>query len=237
MRAHQKNPQIVARYRDLTTNGKFNDKIRLIWDDINKPAKIKKPQTWAIWNDLFHPAVPEDFIQAVFSMAIAYEYHTFLFLTKRADRMAKMHKKMIDHPFDNLWFGVTVESANETGRIDDLLKINGYRFLSIEPMLSEIDLSPWFYQPCYVAWGPEGDDWDYDVEPRADGIHWVISGPETGPKRRPTDLKWVLDLKNQCEDAEIPLFIKKLEVNGKLTSNMAEWPPPLRVRQYPKKEV
>jgi len=57
MRSHQKNPKIRARYGDLTkiVGGRptFTGKIRLMVDDLEKPLKIKKPQVWSIWNDLF----------------------------------------------------------------------------------------------------------------------------------------------------------------------------------------
>jgi protein gp37 len=59
------------------------------------------------------------------------------------------------------------------------------RFLSIEPLLGAIPALP------------------------LTGIHWVIVGGESGPRRRPVDLAWVRDIRDQCWDAHVPLFFKQ----------------------------
>ena len=42
-----------------------------------------------------------------------------------------------------------------------------------------------------------------------DGIHWLIAGGESGPRSRPMDQAWVVDLRDQCEAANVPFFFKQ----------------------------
>jgi protein gp37 len=64
-------------------------------------------------------------------------------------------------------------------------------------------------------------------------IDWVIIGCETGPHRRPMDLEWAIDLVRQCDDARIPVFVKQIEVNGRVSKDTDEWPEALRRREFP----
>jgi protein gp37 len=93
--------------------------------------------------DLFHKDVPESDICRVFTTAISDTPHRFLFLTKRPDRMAEIVLKY--RAFQNnprIWLGVTVENADYLWRVERLLQIPAaVRFVSVEPMLSEIDLT------------------------------------------------------------------------------------------------
>ena len=40
-------------------------------------------------------------------------------------------------------------------------------------------------------------------------IDWVIVGGESGHKARPMDSDWVIDIQEQCEDAEVAFFFKQ----------------------------
>ena len=40
-------------------------------------------------------------------------------------------------------------------------------------------------------------------------INWVIVGGESGPGARPMKEEWVLDIRDQCIAAGIPLFFKQ----------------------------
>ncbi|MBA2451531.1 MAG: DUF5131 family protein, partial [Chloroflexia bacterium] len=40
-------------------------------------------------------------------------------------------------------------------------------------------------------------------------IHWVIVGGESGPKARPIDAEWVIDIRDQCLEAGVPFFFKQ----------------------------
>ena len=44
---------------------------------------------------------------------------------------------------------------------------------------------------------------------RLKNIQWVIVGGESGPKARPMQEEWVLDIKDQCKEAVVPFFFKQ----------------------------
>ena len=41
------------------------------------------------------------------------------------------------------------------------------------------------------------------------GIHWEIAGGESGPVRRPIKAEWIIELRNQCQAADVPFFFKQ----------------------------
>ncbi|MCK4958024.1 MAG: DUF5131 family protein [Planctomycetes bacterium] len=69
------------------SEGKWTGEIRLMEQDLNKPLKVKKPTTWAVWNDLFHESVPFRFVDKAIAVMALCPQHTFLILTKRPARM------------------------------------------------------------------------------------------------------------------------------------------------------
>lgn len=48
------------------------------------------------------------------------------------------------------------------------------------------------------------------VEMDLTGIHWMIAGGESGPRRRPMDLAWAQSLRDQCLAARVPFFFKQV---------------------------
>jgi protein gp37 len=164
------------------------------------PLKWKKPQRIFVnsMSDLFHKDVPAEFIQQVFATMRKASWHRFQILTKRSDRLAEM-SAAIDWP-DNVWQGVSVESAEYAYRIDHLRTIGAkVRFLSIEPLLGpmlELDLR---------------------------GIHWAIVGGESGPGARPMRAEWVIEIRDQCQAAGVPFFFKQWGgVNKKKTGRLLQ---------------
>ena len=61
-------------------------------------------------------------------------HHRFQLLTKRAERLSALDRKLPWH--DNVWMGVTVETADYVFRIDHLRDTGARtKFLSLEPLL------------------------------------------------------------------------------------------------------
>lgn len=150
------------------------------------PLAWKKPQTIFVnsMSDLFHEGVSLAYIERVFDVMARAHWHRFQVLTKRADRLAELSSKLEWAP--NIWMGVSVESDKYRGRIDHLRSTGARtKFLSLEPLLGPL--------------------------PKLDlrGIHWVIVGGESGPKSRPIDPAWVVDLRDQCLQANVPFFFKQ----------------------------
>lgn len=166
------------------------------------------------------------------------------------------------HPPPNVWIGTTVENQEQADkRIPELLKIPAaVRFLSMEPLLSDVNLVPYIGGPdedgncqkCGCAWVegscPEG------FGPSPD---WIIVGGESGSGARPFDVAWARSIIGQCKAAGVPVFVKQLgsvpvaqgasrgyyrEMNNlrelglwkdKKGGDINEWPEDLRVRELP----
>ena len=81
-------------------------------------------------------------------------------------------------------------------------------------------------------------------------LHWVIAGGESGPGARPCDVRWLESIRDQCQVAGVPCFVKQLGANPVATpvpgyttglaslddkkgGDPAEWPEDLRVREFP----
>lgn len=132
-------------------------------DRLDEPLRWRKPRRVFVCSmgDLFHPDVPFEYIDRIFStMALAWQ-HTFLILTKRPERMrdyittTRTTDVVLQHwkpergertwPLSNVWLGVTAENQEMADeRIPILLQIPAaVRFVSCEPLLSAIDLTKW----------------------------------------------------------------------------------------------
>lgn len=160
--------------------------VRLQPDRLEQPLRWRKPRMVFVnsMSDLFHAAVPLDYIRQVFDVMRRAERHTFQVLTKRADRLAEL-STALDWP-PNVWMGVSVERADFVARIDRLREVPAaVRFLSLEPLLGPLP----------------GLNFD--------GIGWVIVGGESGPRARPMAREWVVDLRDQCLAAGVPFFFKQ----------------------------
>ena len=153
---------------------------------LDRPLSWRRPQMIFVnsMSDLFHDDVPDSFIQRVFDVMRRASWHTFQVLTKRASRLEAVAP---DLPWpENVWMGVSVEREDYTSRIAHLRRTPAHvKFLSLEPLLGPL--------------------------PRIDlrGIDWVIVGGESGPRARPIEEGWALDILRQCQAARVPFFFKQ----------------------------
>lgn len=89
MRKNHPNLKMQLNYGGLTDeSGKWNGTIRTVDANLDIPLRVKKPTVWAVWNDLFHPAVPEGHIDRALAVAALTECHTYIILTKHPVRMS-----------------------------------------------------------------------------------------------------------------------------------------------------
>ncbi len=147
--------------------------------------------------DLFHDAVPDEFIRDAFQVMSQRHDVTWQVLTKRAARMGALLRDVALAP--NIWLGVTAETqARADERIPLLLGLPAaVRFVSIEPMLEPVDLTRLGY------------DGDLDAFMWAGRIDWVIVGAESGPQRRPFNPAWAGDVYQVCRDNGVACFLKQ----------------------------
>jgi protein gp37 len=150
------------------------------------PLTWRKPRMIFVnsMSDLFHRDVPFPFIERTFDVMRSAPQYTFQVLTKRSERLAEIDRR-IGIP-RNVWLGVSVESEECLGRVDDLRKTHAaVRFLSLEPLLGPLP--------------------DLDL----DGIGWVIAGGESGPGARPMEPDWVRSIRDRCQASRVPFFFKQ----------------------------
>jgi protein gp37 len=150
------------------------------------PLKWKKPQTIFVnsMSDLFHAGVPESFIQKTFDIMNQASWHTFQVLTKRAERLAEISDKL--QWGDNIWMGVSVESADFKNRIKLLRETPAnVKFISFEPLIGSVG------------------------KVNLKGIDWAIVGGESGPHSRPMSPEWAAGLRDQCLAQNVPFFFKQ----------------------------
>lgn len=91
--------------------------------------------------------------------------------------------------YDNVWIGVTCETqkcADERLPIFKALPIKKKNIIC-EPMLEKIDFRKYL----------------------DDDIYQLVCGGESGSRARPCHFDWILDLKKQCEEANVNFWFKQ----------------------------
>jgi protein gp37 len=142
-------------------------------------------------SDLFHKSVEDRFIRQVFEVMLKVDHHVYQVLTKRPSRARRFVERNLDlFPSglipEHIWIGTSIEDQDTRFRTVHLREVPALvRFVSCEPLLGPVDL---------------------DLA----GIHWVIVGGESGPKRRPMDLDWARSIREQCLAAKVPFFFKQV---------------------------
>ncbi len=88
-------------YTGLTSKKHFNGKVRTLEHKLTEPLRWKKPRRVFVnsMSDLFHEAVPFDFVDRVFAVMALCPQHTFQVLTKRPERMAEYLARRSANPY------------------------------------------------------------------------------------------------------------------------------------------
>jgi protein gp37 len=138
----------------------------------------------------------------------------FLLLTKRPSNINKyIPESWKKNPPKNVMFGTSpVDQETADKLIVQLSKVNGLRFLSVEPQLEKVDL---------MIKANDGTD-----RVLLDLVDWVIQGGESGPKKRPFDTDWGRLLRDDCKKKDIPYFFKQID-------KIKAIPEDLMIREFP----
>jgi protein gp37 len=242
----------------------WTGKVRLIERDLAAPLRWKTPQRVFVnsMSDLFHEAVPEAWLDAIFTIMAGAPHHTFQILTKRPERMQAYcsQRPLLGRlqacrlraglggdplhvwPLPNVWLGVSVETKATLPRLNALCATPAtLRFASFEPLLEDLgDITPWLAPVLEFP-----------------ALDWCIIGGESGPKARPCNLEWARHLIRQCQGANVPVWMKQVgarpcidmtggnrydahtcfPVRDTAGADPAAWPAHLRVQQFPEVRV
>ncbi len=161
-------------------------RVTLHEDALARPHKWKRPRMVFAnsMSDLFHEAVPDEFILRVFDVMHAARQHAYMALTKRTERLSRIDAIL---PWaSHISMGVTVERAEYAWRIEHLRRTGAHvKFLSLEPLLGPLpalDLT---------------------------GIDRVFVGAESGPRARPMHPAWARDIRDQCDEQGVGFHSKQ----------------------------
>lgn len=112
----------------------------------------------------------------------------FLFLTKRIARFEETIPGDWGSGYENVIVGVTCENQKQADcRLPILKKLPiKHKCITLSPLLEAIDISSYL-----------------------DDIEQVTAGGESGPEARICDFKWLVELRNQCEKANVTFVFKQ----------------------------
>jgi protein gp37 len=173
--------------KEVRVDGKktyaFCGKIVLLPDHLCVPLEDRASKRYFVnsMSDLFHKDVPDQFIDAVFTVMENASWHRFQVLTKRPERMAEFTEKRYKDvaPPANVWLGTSTENQEAYDERRPHLSDTkaAVRWLSVEPMLGPIEFGS------------------------MDGIDWVVVGGESGSDRRMEKI-WVTGVRDQCAESK-----------------------------------
>lgn len=215
-------------------------KTAMEWSDLRGKDRPKKPWLNGLprvifvsdMSDALSKAVSFDFLKTeIIDNAVSEKgsRHILMWLTKQPQRMAALSAWLLDRSVDwpeNLWPGTSLTTQATIGRVDSLRRVGNMsttRFLSVEPIRSDIDLN---------------------LPVRGRDLSLIIVGGESGTKRT-TTIGHIRMVAEQCADAGANLFVKQIgnhpvnregiahPVRDPKGGDMAEWPSDLRIRQFP----
>lgn len=210
--------------------------VQLRPDKLDQPLRWRKPRRIFVnsMSDLFHDAVPDEYIAKVFAVMATAGRHTYQVLTKRHARMRSllnasefraevqrhydsylcapqrrpggMFRPSHRWPLPNVWLGVSAENQQWADiRIPALLDTPAaVRFISAEPLLGPIDLAS--HLPIDYEHHHHDGSTTYG---RSDGLDWVIVGGESGRGARPMHPDWARSLRDQCQDTCVAFLFKQ----------------------------
>ena len=227
----------MVRTPDGKAAPRWTGEVRFNEGALDQPLRWRKRRRIFVnsTSDLFHEAVPDEWIDKVFAVMALSPQHTFQILTKRPERMREYMQpfdqrradslgKMVvglgyigplealRWPLPNVWLGVSVEDqVTADVRIPYLLATPAaVRFISAEPLLGPLDLNNIHRsQGEYIdaLWCEETTEDDHLFSGAT--IDWVIVGGESGPRARPMHPDWVRKIRDQCTDAAVPFHFKQ----------------------------
>ena len=187
------------------------DRVQFHPDRLDKPLHWKKPRRIGVCflGDLFDEQVPHEWRLRLFENMPS--RHQYFFLTKQPQNLREFLQLCEDYDpseWPNVWWGVSIcDQEDWDTKYKDFLGIPGRKWISYEPALSRV----WFGQNLY----------QYD---------WLVCGAESGPKRRPCDPQWMIDVVRQCKEAGVPVYVKAVSLNGKVTQDITKFPKELQLR-------
>ena len=156
---------------------------------LNMPQKLKMGNNIFVgaMSDVFGSWIPENIIKEIFDVCLAHPEHNYLFLTKNSKGYIT---RSIPKGHNNMFYGMSITREAEIIERINGLPAFGKKFVSIEPLLEDINLQKYEqYIKC---------------------LDWIIIGAETGIQKQKIvpQLEWIKKIIAVADSYEIPVFMK-----------------------------
>ncbi len=229
------------------------------------PERLTKPFTWRkprkvfvnSMSDLFHEAVPFEFIDRVFAVMALTPQHTYQVLTKRPERMREYLTTIVvrdgfSYGAEERIFEIAFALAKERNLPGPVwvtlplpnvwlgtstenqhwLDIRVPELLATPAAVRFLSCEPLLSGLDLRTFLPATlPALDRAVSgPRGECIDWVVVGGESGATARPCDLAWIRSIVAQCKAAGTACFVKQLGAKP-YTSDLGALAAPLAVRR------
>ena len=136
---------------------------------------------------------------------------TYQILTKRPENILSRLPDDWGDGYPNVWLGVSIESQEQIHLGWILANLpTKLRFISVEPLLDKVNLFGLL-----------------DMKK----ISWIIVGGESGPNHRTMELDWVRFIKDECDRASVPFFMK--QDSGPKPGMRGRIPDDLWIQEFP----
>ncbi len=182
--------------RRVMSDGYWREPLR--WDLEAAQIGVRFRVFCASMADVFEERAPEGQRERLWQLIRQTPHLGWQLLTKRPQLMSQYLPDDWDEGYPNVWLGTSIEDERVLNRVGQLTQTPAVvHFLSLEPLIGPLPVLP------------------------LEDVEWVIVGGESGPKSRPIQEDWVLDIKAQCEGAEVAFFFKQWggrnkKANGRL---------------------
>lgn len=204
---------------------------------LDQPLRWRRPRRVFVnsMSDLFHEAVPDEFIDRVFAVMALAPQHTFQVLTKRPERMraylggpglslltearigarvmslAHSHGENVDDPHWDTWWAWPLRnvwlgvSVEDQATADERIPLLLDTPATVRWLSAEPLLGPVDIGP-YLSPHFMPED---GSNPENHKLDWVVVGGESGPHARPMHPDWARSLRDQCIAAGVRFFFKQ----------------------------
>lgn len=197
-------PSRTGLTRDSVAGPVWTGEVRFNTQWLEQPLQWRRPRKIFVvaHGDLFRTAVPDEWIDAVFSVMALARQHTFQVLTKHPSRALAYLRSLEEEPrlpkaadahgirpvgaapgcwntpMPHVWIGCSVENQRcaDTRReaMSAITDLGWLTWVSYEPALGPVDWAGWSF------------------------LDWLVSGGEKGPGSRPAHPQWFRDSRDWC---------------------------------------
>ncbi len=205
------------KYEGVAANNQFTGLIKVHPEVFDEADRWRDPRTIfeTSMGDWLHKRVPDEFVALSVAVTAGTPRHNWLKLSKRQGRLGSLigsprfrdlvltqyrrrygpSAPLFDWPLPNLALGVTVEDQTwAERRMPELAKVSEHAaccFVSAEPLLAEVDLTPWM--PAFPP-----------------GQLWIIGGGQSGQNYQAVDLNHLRRLRDDCARHKVAFYLKQI---------------------------